>query len=582
MIETLAETGILDELLEENRIMKEQLKKIISEDIIESLSGISFSELVDSIKISGVLLAEGIHNGIFYSSEEIKNMVERYRDRIIGMDITVEHERSDKYGKRTVGKIINVKWEPLLKAALYEAKITDKEAIEDIKEGTLRATSLRLKEKKVTMGDFTTAKELFPINNSLTKFPACNNCNVFHIEDLSLKYYGIKNSEVENKMESKGEVSAKIEVEVIDLKKFKCPSCKKTFDTWEEFFKHWNKEHKEEYGTYKSKEKYKEYKEYKEEYKTSEDIMEENVAKGEIKIAYNKKTKKYILMVGTGKKKLAWKIVGQYDTKEEAKKASEKLSEELYSFLNSKECPKCREEMKGEEKVKCPVCNKEFDSYKKFLEHWEEKHKDKYGEYGKYSKYGKYGEKYGEKKELSESNKDKTEKTEEGEEELRRTRCPYCGELYESLNKHLPRCTERKKILSELFKCNYCEETFSNEMELIKHLENCSKYKLSKEELSEKNKEEKGEEKKGEETTSIEKKEEEKEEKKEEVKEEEKKTEEEKKEKEEVTEIVEKKPEKKEKISPKELLKKIKESKGDILEKAAELILKREEKDWIR
>jgi len=130
LMSELEDTGILEELLEENRIMKEHLREIIEETSVESLSGIVFAELEKGIKISGILLAEGYHNGIYYSPKEIKNMVENYKDDIIGMEITVEHENTSKYRDRQVGKITKVEYDPILKAAKYEAIITDEEAIQ--------------------------------------------------------------------------------------------------------------------------------------------------------------------------------------------------------------------------------------------------------------------------------------------------------------------------------------------------------------------------------------------------------------------------------------------------------------------
>jgi len=45
---------------------------------------------------------------------------------------------------------------------------------------------------------------------------------------------------------------AEIEEEL--QKTFKCPACGKEFNTWRDFFIHWQKEHAEEYGVYKKKE----------------------------------------------------------------------------------------------------------------------------------------------------------------------------------------------------------------------------------------------------------------------------------------------------------------------------------------
>ena len=734
--------GILTELLEENKVMKEQLRKKITQDEVESLTALSFIELEEGLKITGILLAEGLHNGIHYSGKEIKRMIDNFKNQLSNMELTVEHERTEEYGDKKVGKHLSVEWNPTLKAGIYSAKITDEDAIKDVKEGKFRATSLRLREKKVTIGDFTEAKDLKPINNTLTQFPACSNCSLFHIEDLSLNYYGIikEEGEIEMNKENKsmlvlirynGEESLEQLMEENDVvaiyldkdfiqkspceemqEEIECPKCHKKFDSYKDFLKHWNEEHKDEYGKYGEKS-----------LELTREIMEEllesiDLAKeGDTKIIKNKKTGKWILMVHTGKKKLAWKIVGSYDSEKEAEKAKEELSA-YTEFIGKcmkggKSMSECAKEWKkgheeksemaskkyrikkeedeycvfevtptgegyGEQKklkcfkekedaenymkdqmseltifgdretkkvyqmrrltrgastwegrpspyevyditkdeevkkiktfetrekalewieanlakeIKCPACDETFDSYSDFLVHWDKEHKDEYGKYGKTEKsmienekikcptcgeefenykefiehwnkehkeeYGKYG-KYKEKSEL----------TLEEEEEMRRNRCPYCGELYESLSKHFVHCEVRKNTLSELFKCKYCDKTFNGEAELISHLENCSGFKLRQEELSEKEEEEEVKEPKEEEEKEKEVEEEEPKEKepeKEEIKEE---------------KIVKEPPVEKKKPTEKELLEHVRKAEGNILDKATTLLLEREKEKW--
>jgi len=94
-----------------------------------------------------------------------------------------------------------------------------------------------------------------------------------------------------------------------------------------------------------------------------EEMGETVYLEGQWKIVKNKKTGKFVVFKATGKKGFgAWKIVGQYDTYEEAKKATQ--SETLQQ--------------------KCPACGKEFNTKDELLDHWAKTHEDKYGKYGEF------------------------------------------------------------------------------------------------------------------------------------------------------------------------------------------------------
>jgi len=545
--------GIYKELLEQMGTYQEQLRER-SEDLeVESLSAISVQKLDKGIRITGVLLAEGMHNGIFYSGEEIKKMVKNFKDRILGMDMTVEHERTSEFGDKVVGTHTHVEFNPTLKAALYSATIDDINAVAQVNEGKLSATSLRLKERKVTVGDYTQAKDLTPLNNTLTAFPACTNCNVFHTEDLSLNYFGIQNitpkEEGENMSE---EIEGQTIVPVIlenkeELQKYKCPADSKKFDSFKDFLKHWIEEHKEEYGKYTQQESMQYYPKLMKDLELSEEDTKELT---EILSAFTKFISK-CRKGGKSMKECAaeWKV--------EHSENSEPEDEESVEDKESK----------------CPVCDKTFELNEEFIKHWDESHTE---EHGKYEDY-----------------KEKTENTEEEESELKRKRCPYCSNLFESLSKHFLRCESRKKTLTRLYQCNYCEESYKKEHDFLEHLPNCEKYNLSKAELSEEKKEEECEEcpdetpeEKPEEVEESKEKETEGEEVKEKEVEAPKETpkEEEKEEKKETPkeeeEVVETPPEK---PSKEEIVKAIMDSKIEgktNIEKAVDLLLKGEEERW--
>lgn len=596
--------GIYTEILEENRVLKEQYKRKEEEIDVESLTALIIEQLEKGIKITGILLAEGMHNGIYYSPEKIKEMVDAHKKEIIGMDMTVEHERTDEYGNKVVGKHTGVEFNPTLKAAIYTAKIDDDQAISDIESGKFKATSMRLREKKVTVGDFTKATQLKPINNTLTQYPACTNCNVFHIENLSLEYLGIKDLSIKEEEGMKEVIVPVILKE--DQKTFKCPSCPETFDSFEGFLKHWGEEEsKAEHKNWESQKLNDLINSYLEEVKNSYGSCMSKCMKAggsmtecaktckgkykeEEKSALVKKYRirkvedKYAVyeITPTGEGVGKQKEVQKFDSQEEANQwVKENMA--VYGDRSTKnifQLLPIRGEQSREDWGVFDINNK--DEIKKIREFYTFDEAVEWIEAN-----------------LNKEYKEKTETIKEGEEDLRRNRCPYCDGLYTDLNKHYQHCDERKKTLSLKFGCTYCDETFDTEDKFTAHLSGCNKYQSAHVELSEEKKEpevkkeepkeEKKEEKKELETKVEEKKVEEPkvEEKKEEEKKVEKPKEKEPEKKEEEGEVKEEKiikeviPQKKE-YTPKELLEHVKKAKGSILDKAATLLLEREKDKW--
>lgn len=528
--------GIYTELLEEMKIMKEKLKEISEEGEVQSLTALSFEELKEGLRITGVLLAEGVHNGIFYPGQEIQKMIKNFKQDFIGMEVTVEHEKSEQYGDRKVGKITHVEFNPTLKAGLYKAEITDEDAVNDIEGGKLGATSLRLRQKKVTVGDFTKAVSLTPMNNTLTQFPACSNCNVFHIEDLSLNYYGIKEGD-EKEMGSDKEVTVPEKTEDLQYKCYKCP---KGFESYKDVVKHWGEEHREEFGEYDST--------YAKPPKLSQDELIGELA-WSILGEYEDKEKAeacvkvvvgYLSAYTTciGKCMKAGKSMGECakGCKGELSVSEESIEEHVATEAETKamktRCAKYPTSFKAEhgghvtkpskyanvsEGMFADPCNYKYpmtDEY--IMPAWAYVSKPENKTKGGYSdaewswmrgrikaRMKATGHKVTEESE-GDINIEGKEEVEEGESELKRTRCVYCKELYESLSKHLPRCESRKKVLSTLYQCNYCEKSYKKEQELVNHLPDCNQYKLAQAELSEKSTEETPKEEKPKEEVSKE------------------------------------------------------------------------------
>lgn len=195
--------SLLEELVAENTYLRKKLSSLKNRTIsgkfeAETYSDFTMEELADKVKISGILLAEGIWNGVLYTKNEIKKMFERFKDRLSNLRVIVEHGRDDTFKDKKVGEHKKVEWSDTLGAILYEAEITDPKAIEEIKKGRFIGTSLKLHLKKEDTGDLTKGVDLEPVDNSLTSAPACSSCIIVNTENLSnysssctFKFYGI-------------------------------------------------------------------------------------------------------------------------------------------------------------------------------------------------------------------------------------------------------------------------------------------------------------------------------------------------------------------------------------------------------
>ena len=144
--------SILEEALAENEqlrrelsTLKEKLKeqnevKELSVDFVSTLSSITNLGMVGKkLKIAGIMLAEGVWNGLPYVKSEIKKMYDRFKNKLRKLPITVEHERTEEFKDKKVGETVNVEWDDMLGAIKYEAYITDPKAIEMVKNGTFPA-----------------------------------------------------------------------------------------------------------------------------------------------------------------------------------------------------------------------------------------------------------------------------------------------------------------------------------------------------------------------------------------------------------------------------------------------------------
>jgi len=401
------EKSIIEELLAENV----QLRKKLSE--ITELSGftshIHILEEKPQLKISGVLIAEGVWKGVKYDFEEMCKALDKFQ----GLPIKVMHGHSEEFGDRNVGKVIKVAKDPILRAIVFEGIITDDRAAELVKDGTFNAISIKGAFKEISNDVPPVGRDYTPMEASLTGSPACDNCYIFNVEELS------KSLKESNKADSIGEKEMS-EVEEVEIKEDQVLIVPENFS------------------------ELKEGETFEFEIKSLDEILKEvSLEEGEGEAKEVKKIKKVIIRVPPGKypktAKYGVKIYGYpypkyaypyyyyygygypysrpgiyyyyyypevleeiLDTvienesyrefmkecmkekgggpealKECAKLWREKKKEQSEDVLEQ-ECSECNEELAT---IKCPVCGKEFSSKQAFLKHWKEEHEEKYGAY---------------------------------------------------------------------------------------------------------------------------------------------------------------------------------------------------------
>lgn len=489
----MSQDSLIAELLEENEVLRQRLtEERLGVYEISSASKLTYEELRDKLKIAGILLAPGIWNGVLYSVQEIKKMFDKFKDRLSKLPIKVEHGNDPEFGDTNVGYLTKVKWDETLKAILYEGEVVHPKAIKEVKAGRFSSTSLKSQMIKILQGGIEKGIDIVPIDNSLTETPACPPCKITFYQELSegsqkLEYYGIEElqesqnllrdledgeddmNEEEFEIEEESvlvlpeeymelsDEEEEIELEVLPLAQAlkekrviykylppgKYPRRRRRVKRRKGYY--YYPYYPYYYPPYYPYYGYPYYGYYGK--PLSEEDEEEWETLTEYIIRKNKRTGKYVVFKSTGKKGFgAFKIVKQFDTLEEArawiKKQGGQSTEE-------------------KAKVKCPVCDQEFDTKEEMIEHFNKEHSEQYGKYGE----GKYPKAKG-----------KEAGSEMSSEELRRKRCPFCHELVDDLEEHWKSCPVYAETVENVIKCKFCGETFRTKKELIAHLKECEPY----------------------------------------------------------------------------------------------------------
>ena len=185
-------SSMLSEALKENINLRKLYNVKSKEDelnapiVIETLSDLTIiEELEGKLRISGILLAEGIWNGVFYGKEEIKKMYDNFKERLAHMKIIAEHEKMPEFGPMKLGGHTKIEWSDTLGAILYSGEVTNSKAIELIKLGRFKGTSMKLRVKRIPEGMLIKGVDLEPIDNSLTGSPACTPALIVSKEEMN-------------------------------------------------------------------------------------------------------------------------------------------------------------------------------------------------------------------------------------------------------------------------------------------------------------------------------------------------------------------------------------------------------------
>ena len=173
----------------------------------------SFAILKDQppLEIAGIALAVGEWNGVLYTADEIKKL----EKQLPGTPVLVEHGRDPDFGNTQVGVFTEAKWDDMIDALLFKAKITDERAIQAVVKKKFPAISLSNRLFYVPDNGKIRGVDLELIEGSLVVNPACEVCYITKTAECLTKIFG---NEFKSKMsidnvEQIGEVNMIMESE---------------------------------------------------------------------------------------------------------------------------------------------------------------------------------------------------------------------------------------------------------------------------------------------------------------------------------------------------------------------------------
>lgn len=197
----MAQEALIKELLTQN-IELRKLQPVKNEE--EYASKFMLLSTSPTLKISGILISEGVWKGVRYSYDEMKKSLSKFSN-LKGL---VLHGRTSEFLTKQVGRITKVLANDSLKALVFEAEVDDEKAIERIKDGTYDAVSIsggfnNLDKNSTPMIGY----DYEPIEWSLTGSPACDRCMIFSYEELSKAFKDVSCKDITSTYVAKEEIS---------------------------------------------------------------------------------------------------------------------------------------------------------------------------------------------------------------------------------------------------------------------------------------------------------------------------------------------------------------------------------------
>lgn len=197
-----------------------QAKNIPREEIVlSSAPFFQLSEKEGKLLITGIALAEGVWKNVLYPADQI----EKSANALVGKPLVVEHGMNENFQRRQVGKVLSSTYDSALKSLVFQAEVTDPEAIKCVKDGTFPAVSCSTWIDKYPVNDEQSIGFNFLFNElSLCRTPACEKCFIFAVEELSKKIQKEKEDQSqlitgEKKMKEEDKTNVEEEIELSEL-----------------------------------------------------------------------------------------------------------------------------------------------------------------------------------------------------------------------------------------------------------------------------------------------------------------------------------------------------------------------------
>ena len=170
--------SVVEELLAENAELRE---KLAAYQELGFTSNINILAKKPKLKISGVLIAEGVWKGVKYDYNEMKKALSKF----LGLPIKVQHGKSEEFGDKVVGKVTKVAADDVIRSLVFEGIVTDERAVKLIEDGVFNAISIKGGFEKLEENSTPpVGRNYTPIEASLTGSPACDNCMIFNVSAL--------------------------------------------------------------------------------------------------------------------------------------------------------------------------------------------------------------------------------------------------------------------------------------------------------------------------------------------------------------------------------------------------------------